>query len=97
MSFELNPANLFLLENSALKFRKTRLWVHELNQERTLGEFHHLYGDLRKDEERFWSYFRMSKKTFDYIVSEISNRIQGQNTNFRMAITVEEKVMVTIR
>ena len=98
MSFFSNPVNLFLLENSSLKIRRKRYWVHKINKDRTtLGEFHTLYGHLREDEERFWSYFRMSTTTFDYILSLISHRLQRQNTNFRKAITVEEKLMVTIR
>lgn len=98
MSFFLNPVNLFLLENSGLKIKRKRHWVHAINEERrALGEFHHLYGRLREDEERFWSYFRMSTTTFDYILSLISNRLQRQNTNFRKAIMVEEKLMVTMR
>ncbi|XP_024085617.1 protein ALP1-like isoform X2 [Cimex lectularius] len=102
MSFQLNPVNLFLLENSAvirrrIKRRRSK-WVHEINQVRsTLGEYHHLYRHLREDEERFCSYFRMSPSTFDYILSQISTAIQKQDTNFRMAIPAEEKLMVTIR
>lgn len=45
----------------------SRTWVHKINKNREkLGEFHHLYPELRQCSKRFHMYFRMSKEEFDY-------------------------------
>jgi hypothetical protein len=63
----------------------------------SLGEFHHLFDDLLKDEGRFWRYFRMSSGTFNYIFELLRTSIRKQNTNFRRSISPEEQLMVTLR
>jgi len=65
----LRVRSLFLLENSALKFDSSgveRRSKHDIFQSRyQLGEFHHLYNELRKDSTKFFEYCRMSPSTFD--------------------------------
>ena len=62
----------------------------------SFGEFHNQLDDLLKDEERLWRYFRMSSETFKYILELIHTSIK-QNTNFRRAISPEERLMVTLK
>ena len=47
--------------------RKKRKWVHEINVD--FGEFHTLMPELRRDEKRFYIYFRMPsvfRRNFKY-------------------------------
>lgn len=53
----------FLLLNSEREFG-----VHPVNVEREqLGEFHHLYNQLRIYPRRFFQYLRKEIETFDYV------------------------------
>lgn len=54
-----------------------------------------LCNGLRKHEEKFFNYCRMSVKSFDELLTLIRQQIEGQNTNFRDCICPEEKLMVT--
>jgi hypothetical protein len=93
--------SLFLLENSALKFDLSgveRRSKHDIFKNRyQLGEFHHLYNELRTDCTKFFEYCRMSPATFDYIVQAIRQHIPHISTNFQKTITVEERLFVTLR
>jgi hypothetical protein len=60
------------------------------------GEFHTLFHQLLEQEEDFFSYIRMTKSTFYYILENIRAKIQKQS-NFRRCISLEERLMVTLR
>ena len=76
-----------LLGNSVLKFDLSgveRRNKHDIFQSRyQLGEFHHLYDELRKDYTKFFEYCRMSPSTYDYIVQAIRQHISHISTNFQ--------------
>ncbi|KAF0716393.1 protein ALP1-like, partial [Aphis craccivora] len=59
------------------------------------GEFHTLFHQLLEQEEDFFSYMRMTKSTFYYILENIREKIQKQS-NFRRCISPEERLMVTL-
>ena len=49
-----------LLRHAHVFDEEKEYWVHPINAKRdACGEFHHLFVDLKSDEERFKSYFRM--------------------------------------
>jgi hypothetical protein len=83
----LRTRNLFLLENSALKFDSSgveRRSKHSIFKSRfQLGEFHLPYNELRKDSTEFFEYCRMSPSAFDYIVQAIRQHISHISTNFQ--------------
>ena len=75
-----------------------RVGVHPINSTRSeYGEYHHLFSDLRKYPKKFKEYTRMSIATFDELLSLVSDDIYKQTTNFRQAISPEERLVVTIR
>lgn len=79
-------------------FRKKRKWVHDINLERrTYGEFHTLMPELRKDEKRFYIYFRMTSECFDEVLDLITDDIRKCDTNYREAITPEERLAIALR
>jgi len=78
--------------------KSSRTWVHAVNKNREkLGEFHHLVPELRQCPKRFHMYFRMSKEEFDYLHELIRSDIQKQNTQFRRAVSSEERLAVCLR
>lgn len=94
----------FLYENSALKFLHltgtTRNYaVHPLNKERhRLGEYHHLFPQLKRYPDRFFQYTRMEYSTFEYILNLISPHMEFKYTNFiQQPIEPAEKLVITLR
>ena len=74
------------------------VWIHPLNVERySKGEFYRLYLDQRYFPDKFFENYRMSTMQFDDILSRIHHLITKKDTNFRKAITPEEKLCVTLR
>lgn len=78
---------------------KKKRRINEMNTKRyTLGEFHHVYPELRQNLQKFKEYLRMSIETFDYILSKVYSKLQKQWTNFNKApIGPTEKLVITLR
>jgi len=78
--------------------QRRQFWVHPINSERqSHGHYFQLYNQLRKDNVKFFNYFRMSISSFDELLSYIKNDIKRQDTNMRIAIQPEEKLVITLR
>jgi hypothetical protein len=78
------------------KRTQRRWWVHPIGQlRRTLGEYHHLFKQLRQHPRKFHEYFRMSPASFDLLISKVSHQLQ--KTSIRPAIRPEERLVVTLR
>ena len=70
------------------------MWIHPLNVDRvSKGEFYRLYLDQRHFPDKFFQNYRMSTFQFDELLVKIAPRIMKKDTNFRKAITPEEKIM----
>lgn len=61
------------------------------------GEFFNLVQELRGDEERFFTYFRMTTDVFDELLSLVGEQLYRPSTNFRPSISPEERLTVTLR
>jgi len=72
------------------------MWVHAINIKRPDFEiFSHLYPDLLEDEETFHGFFfRMNIELFYRLSQLVGEEIQKQNTNYRRAITPEERLVI---
>ena len=74
------------------------MWIHPLNVDRvSKGEFYRLYLDQRHFPDKFFQNYRMSTFQFNELLVKIAPRIMKKDTNFRKAITPEEKLCVTLR
>lgn len=100
------PERVLLFENAVLKLkvlrklakRKKKRSPHEIFRNRLIfGEFHHLYQQLRADSNAFRQYTRMAPATFDLIVEAIRDECYHCTTNFQKSITVEERLLLTLR
>ena len=80
-----------------LNFNVRRMWVHPINNLRfEKGEYFVLYPDLCKYEDKFFNWYHMSTKKFDYLLKMIQRRIFRRNTNYREAISTEEQLVITL-
>ena len=80
------------------RYRPRKWWVHPLNLERPItGAFVTLYQNLRRDENKFFNYFRMRTTSFDELLNRLGLLLRKQNTKMRDAVSPTEKLAVTLR
>ena len=74
------------------------IWVHPMNVERSRkGEYFTLYKDQQNFEDRFFENYRMTVQQFDYLLHLVSPLIRRQDTNYRVSISPEQKLVLTLR
>lgn len=80
------------------KEEKKAMWVHDICAARDCeGEYATLFPHLKKDNGKFFKYFRLSFEKFCELHSYIKEDITKQDTNFRRSISTEERLAVTLR
>ena len=73
-------------------------WVHDIiRKRRHYGEFHRLVPELRLDEQRFVQYFRMTPGMFDYLLQVVGPIIRKMTTNYRKAISPQQRLAICLR
>ncbi|XP_063635183.1 uncharacterized protein LOC134805923 [Cydia splendana] len=87
-----------LLLLAAASRKRPRMWVHPINTKRLeYGEYNRLCRELQSDEEKFFSYFRMSKGSFEELHNILQPFITKQDTNWRLAISSKERLAICLR
>jgi len=78
--------------------RRKRFGVHPLVSQRLLkGQFHKLYEDLHIHPKKFFGYCRMTRSSFNELLSMIGPKITYQNTVMKPSVPPEERLAVTLR
>ncbi|XP_046960707.1 protein ANTAGONIST OF LIKE HETEROCHROMATIN PROTEIN 1-like [Vanessa cardui] len=78
------------------KKRKHRYWISQHIQSwKTSSEFNTLFNEL--DDENFKMYYRVSRQQFDELLTMIAKDIAKIDTNFRKAISPEERLAICLR
>lgn len=62
-----------------------------------VDQLFHLYLQLWKYEILFWSYIRMASQTFHYIITLIEIECSHSTTNFIETISIQERLLITLR
>jgi ribosomal protein L16 Arg81 hydroxylase len=90
---------MWLLYRRYRKYRKNRIhWVHPINEKREeVGLFYTLFQDLRKDEKKFFNYFRMSITTCDDLHELLNDNPKHQNTKMRNCIQPVQMLAIALR
>lgn len=91
---------LFLTEK-----KKKRFWVRPSLKNRQRNYVEDLLEDLRKDDlgisgemrSSFKNFLRMTSTDLENLIQFIGPSIQKKNTNFRNAISVTERLVITLR
>lgn len=90
---ELAMVAIILDEEEENRGTQRRYWIHEsLRKRKTEGEYWTLYRHLVDDEEKFFSYFRMTSFQFNELLRKIENDITKRNTPFRDSLSPKEKL-----
>ena len=79
--------------------RRRRLWVRNwLLRRREQGQFHQLMQELQaQDIDSFRGYLRMYPPLYHELCDRLHDRLVKQDTNYRQAISLAEKIAVTLR
>jgi len=88
--------NLLNILNANQK-RVRNYWVHPFWRAncRGRGAFS-VFKDL-EDDDRFKTFYRMEKKTFDMLVELVGSKIQKKDTNYRRSVCPRERILITLR
>uniref|UniRef100_A0A8C4QKB3 Zgc:194221 n=1 Tax=Eptatretus burgeri TaxID=7764 RepID=A0A8C4QKB3_EPTBU len=87
---------LFLRQKQVEK--KRRMWSHEIDQKgRNVREGHRLVQELKLHGKVFKMDFRFTKTQFEELIEQLGPFICKQNTNFRRAISVEQRLAICLR
>ena len=91
--------DLIAMESIFTKVKRKKLGIHSINRDRiTYGEYHHLFPNLKNDNERFFQYMRMSQDTFNYIAEKVKYRLTKNWCNLhKQPILPEERLVITLR
>lgn len=80
------------------KKKSRNYWVHPINLKREqCGAFYILFPDLLKDEDRFFTYLRMSISSFNQLHDSLKNQLQRENSKMRNCIQPIEMLVIAIR
>lgn len=88
-----------LLQRKKKHQRKKNCWIKPWIQRRSeLGACSTLTSELKiEDAQQFRNFVRMSAVQVQFIIESVGPVIAKMDTKFRKAITVYERVMVTLR
>ena len=67
--------------------------MHPTNQE--FGDYHIIFQEIKDNEEKFYPYVRMKKRTFHIILDAIGWHMETKATNFRRPTSHEERLVTT--
>lgn len=77
--------------------KRKKYWIHPYwKYKKSCGAFN-LFKELNMYPDRFQSFYRMKKETFDVLCRKIKPAIVKKDTNFRRSITAEERLLITLR
>lgn len=78
--------------------RKRKYWVHPYLKKNVdnLGTFS-VAKELKMFPEKFQNFYRMTQKSFEFLTELVRPILKKKDTNFRKSITVEERLLITLR
>ncbi|XP_066999876.2 putative nuclease HARBI1 [Anabrus simplex] len=80
-----------------LRNKRKRKWIHDFNMSCAQHGAYTLAHDLLKDPVKFQSYYRMYPESYTELLQKISPLLRKQDTNYRKAISPDEKLLITLR
>lgn len=80
-----------------LQKRKRKWWIHPYITKNKNRRAFIAAKELKKHEKKFQAYYRMSRKLFIELVQMVRPYLQKKDTNYRKSISVEERLLITLR
>lgn len=95
----------FMFLQSCHRKNERRFWIRPSLGKRNEYGIEKLLADLRKDDiglrgemrSSFQNFLRMSSENFEDLIQVVGPTIHKRNTNYRNAISVEERLAITLR
>jgi hypothetical protein len=76
---------------------KRKHWVLPSFRDNLNSGTYSVSKELNQDPDLFKSFYRMSIESFSLLVDLVGPQIRRQDTNFRTAVSAEEKLLITLR
>jgi hypothetical protein len=76
---------------------KRKHWVHPFFRDNLSSGAYIVSKELNQDPELFKSFYRMSIESFSLLVDIIEPQVRKKDTNFRTAVSAEERLLITLR
>lgn len=88
--------NRIIKRRNQQKLKRRRYWIQTLYKNRLLYSGNELYQELVNDglEKNF---ARINAKELDLLCSNLQSKLRRNDTNWRRAITVREKILLSLR
>lgn len=98
-------AFVFLSSSNVVKKKRKRFWMRPSLRKRDSHSINELIDDLREDDiglsgeirSSFKNFLRMSSEDFENLICLIGPAVAKRHTNYRNAISVTERVAITLR
>lgn len=79
------------------KTKKRKWWVHPFIATNQKNRMFIAAKELDKHPVKFKLFYRMSKKLFLELVEKVRPHVEKKDTNFRKSVSVEERLLITLR
>lgn len=76
---------------------RRKYWIHPYIERNINCRLFVAARELSEDDSVFQSFYRMTKHTYQNLVSTIGPLIQRQNTAMRACVSPEERILITLR
>ncbi|KAJ8937740.1 hypothetical protein NQ318_009150 [Aromia moschata] len=90
-------AAAYLLLKKRRKKTNRRFWVNPFYTINLGYSSYIVAQELNHDPVKFHGFYRMSKRTFQTLVEIIKPEISKRDTNYRKAVSAEERLLITLR
>jgi len=89
---------LLLNSNDSNNINRRKYWVHPYSKKNaeSFGIFS-VAKELALYPEKFHSFYRMSQESFKLLCDMVQSSTGKRDTNFRRAISVEERLLITLK
>lgn len=79
--------------------RRTRrkLWIHPYIQRNINCRLFVAAKELQETDSKFLAFYRMTKESYLDLTRMITPAINHQNTNMRECVSLEERILITLR
>jgi hypothetical protein len=76
---------------------KREHWVHPFLRDNLSSDASIVSKELNQDPELFKSFYRMNIESFSLLVDLVGPQVRRKDTNFRTAVSAEERQLITLR
>ena len=85
-------------EEGVVEQPRRRLWVHDILRNReSQGAFGNLVQELRLDDARFKTFFRLNNSQFEDLLRRIGPAISKMQTKLRETISPDQRLCICLR